>query len=119
MLCRDMPNKASLLSFERDSRGIRCLVYCEDTGTKTNDTGLKQVRKECKVVWVFPNNENVTRCPVHLVDKYISLCPPYFKKPNFYLQSLTKTNPAQWYGEQVEEGGKESFGESKYRGLLH
>ena len=50
MLRRDMPNKASLLSFERDSRGIRCLVYREDTSTKTNDRGLKQMRKECKVV---------------------------------------------------------------------
>ena len=59
------------------------------------------MRKERKVVWVYPNSENINRCPVRLVDKYVSLCPPYFKKENFYLQSLTKTNPAQWYGEQV------------------
>lgn len=38
---------------------------------------------------------------MRLVDKYISLCPPFYKKPNFYLQSLTKTNPAQWFAEQV------------------
>ena len=100
-LHRDIPGKPSQLSFERDSRGIRCMVYCEDTGTKTNDGGLKQMRKERKVVWVYPNHENVTRCLVHLVDKYISLCPPFYKKPNFYLQSLTKTNPAQWFAEQV------------------
>ena len=54
LLRREMPNKASQLSFERDSRGIRCLVYREDTGTKTNDGGLKQMRKERKVVWVYP-----------------------------------------------------------------
>ena len=38
---------------------------------------------------------------MRLVDKYIGLCPPYYRKENFYLQSLTKINPAQWYGEQV------------------
>ena len=96
-----MPNKSSQLSFQRDSNGVRCLVYHEDTSTKTNDGGLKQMKKERKVVWVYPNSENISRCPVRLVDKYISLCPPYFKKENFYLQSLTKTNPAQWYAEQV------------------
>ena len=76
-------------------------MYREDTSTKTNDGGLKQMRKQHKVVWVHPNTENVSHCLVHLVDKYISLCPAYFKKPNFYLQSLQKTNPAQWYGEQA------------------
>ena len=87
--------KPSQLTFERDGNGVRCLVYREDTSTKTNDGGLKQMRKERKVVWVYPNTENITRCPVHLVDKYISLCPAYFKKANFYLQSLQNTNPAQ------------------------
>ena len=38
-LCREMPNKVSQLSFERDSNGVRCLVYREDTSTKTNDGG--------------------------------------------------------------------------------
>ena len=44
------------------------------------------------------------RCPVRLVDKYISLClpvTPKTKKHNFYLCSLDKTNPAQWYREAV------------------
>ena len=100
-LRRPMPNKPSQLSFEHDSKGIRCLVYREDTCTKANDGGLKQMRKERKIVWVYPNSENVSRCPVHLVDKYIGLCPPYFKKENFYLQSLQNCNPAVWYAEQV------------------
>ena len=100
-LRRDMPNKPSQLSFERDNKGIRCLVYREDTSTKTNDGWLKQLKKERKIVWVYPNTENVTRCPVCLVDKYISLCPVYYKKENFYLKSLQRTNAVQWYGEQV------------------
>ena len=52
---------------------------------------------------MYPS-EDLTRCPVRLVDKYMSLLPevgPKTKKYNFYLRSLEKPNPAQWYGEQV------------------
>ena len=41
---------------------------------------------------------------MHLVNKYMSVCPPMTKKsmkPNFYLRSLEKINPAQWYSTQV------------------
>ena len=68
--------------------------------TKTNDGGLAHMRKDRKIVWVHPSS-NVDRNPVRLVDKYISLCPDFHKKPNFYLHSLSKFNPVQWYGEQV------------------
>ena len=100
LLRSDMPDRESQLSFQRDSRGIRCLVYTEDTCTKSNSGGLAHMRNDRKIVWVYPS-DNVERCPVRLVDKYISLCPPYFKKPNFYLQAKQKINPAQWYSEQV------------------
>ena len=35
------------------------------------------------------------------MEKYLKLCPPYYKKANFYLHSLSKPTPTQWYGEQV------------------
>ena len=57
------------------------------------------------MIWVFLSDD-VTCCPVRIVDKYMSLLPevgPKTKKFNFYLRSLEKPNPAQWYGEQVEE----------------
>ena len=76
-------------------------MYREDTITKTNDGGLNNMKKERKVVWVFPSSD-VNRCPVRLVDKYMSLCPQISKvgkKPNFYFRPLEKINPAQWYGE--------------------
>ena len=38
-LRRDSASKPSQLSFERDEKGTRCLVYREDTVTKTNDGG--------------------------------------------------------------------------------
>ena len=101
-LRRNSAEKASQLSFERDQNsGKRCLVYHEDTVTKTNDGGLSNLKKERKVVWVFPSS-NVNRCPVCIVDKYMSLLPEVGKsrKANFYLRSLEKPNPAQWYGDQ-------------------
>ena len=73
-LQRDTPGKPSQLSFQRDENGIRCLVYQEDTVTKTNTGGLAHMRKDRKIVWVQPS-KNVLRCPVRLVDKYMSLCP--------------------------------------------
>ena len=99
-LRRDFNGKPSQFSFERNEDGQRCLVYHEDTVTKTNSGGIKDLKKCRKVVWVCPSS-NINRCPVRLVDKYMSLCPETKKKPNFYLQSLTKTNPAQWYSENV------------------
>ena len=53
-----------------------------------------------KEVWVYPRN-NVNRCPIRLVQKYLSLCSRYVRKNNFYLQSLQKPNPTKWYAEQV------------------
>ena len=103
-LRRDSPSKKSQLAFECDAEsGKRCLVYCEDTITKTNDGGLSNLKKDRKIVWIFPS-DNIVRCPVRLVDKYVSLCPEVTvksKKDNFYLRSLEKPNPAQWYGEQA------------------
>ena len=78
-------------------------MYTEDTVTKTNDGGLNSMRNEHKVRWIHPLDDPV-RCPVRLIDKYMSLCPPVTMKsmkPNFYLRSLEKYNPAQWYSTQV------------------
>ena len=58
-LRRDSNDKKSQLVFERNQVGDRCLVYYEDTCTKTNNGGLKHMHKECKIVWIFPNKENV------------------------------------------------------------
>ena len=99
-LRRPTPDKPSQISFERNSSGVRCLVYREDTITKTHDGGLKDMKRDCKVVWVYPS-ENSNRCPVRIVEKYMGLCPKYYAKKNFYLKSLTKPKPTQWYCNQV------------------
>ena len=91
-LRRPMPNEPSQLSFETDSQGVRCVVYREDRITKTHDGGLNDMKSERKEVWIYPNN-NVNRCPVRLIEKYMSLCPKYQKKKNFYLKAKQKPTP--------------------------
>ena len=89
VLRRDGYNKPSQFSFQGNDKGVRCLVYTEDTVNKTNDGGLASMRKDRKVRWINPN-ENINCCPVRLVDKYVSLFPPVTKrtmKPKFYLRS--------------------------------
>ena len=101
-LHRGTKDKPSQLSFEWATNGKRCEVYREDFITKTNDGGLKSFKKDRKVVWIYPS-ENVVRCPIRLVDKYMSLLPEVGKsgKDNFYLRSLERPIPAQWYSTQV------------------
>ena len=93
------PEKESQFSFQKNLKGQSCIVYTEDTITKTSDGGLASMRKDRKKVWIYPS-DNVNRCPMRLIDKYISLCPSVSSlkhKPNFYLRSLDKTHTAQWY----------------------
>ena len=101
-LRRDSQNLASQLQFKRNKEGVRCSVYTEDCTTKTNDGGLNSMRKERKVVWVYPS-ANSSRCPVRIIDKFMSLLPPVRgkRKANLYLRSLERYTPVQWYGEQV------------------
>ena len=100
-LRRDLPEKQSQIRFEKNSKGQECVVYREDSCTKTFDGGIGQMRKERKVVWIFPS-KNIVHCPVRLIKKYISLCPAnYVKKPNFYLQNLKMPHPKQWYCREV------------------
>ena len=62
-LRRDCPKKLSQIQFKHSSKGQRCVVYSEDSITKTNDGGLSSLRKDHKVVWVYPSS-NPIRCPV-------------------------------------------------------
>ena len=100
-LRRWTPDKDSQITFEYNDKGMRCAVYREDAVTKTHDGGIKDMRRDRKEVWIHPNLENKARCYVRLIDKYRGLCPPLFKKNNFYLQSRTVLSPACWYQNQV------------------
>ena len=77
----------SQFTFELNEHNLRCVVYREDTITKTNRGGLKDMKKTRKEVWIKPNSD-WRRCPVRLIEKYLNLLPKHGLKPNFYLQSL-------------------------------
>ena len=62
----------SQLSFETNTLSQKCLVYHEDTVTKTNRGDLRVMKKERKIVQIKPNS-NFQRCPVYLVEKYLNL----------------------------------------------
>ena len=61
-------------TIESDEFGVNCIVYREDFITKKNRGGLKDMKKERKIVWIKPN-VNLVRCPVHIIQKYMSLLP--------------------------------------------
>ena len=106
-LRRDLPNNPSQFTFEMID-GVRCIHYREDHVTKTHDGGLSDMKHKRKEGIIYPG-DNFDRDPVRLIEKYLGLCPQfYFAKPNFYLQTLRKPSPKQWYGAQVL--GEKSMG---------
>ena len=86
----------SQLSFETNTLNQKCLVYREDTVTKTNRDGFRVMKKARKIVWIKPNS-NFQRCPVCFVEKYLNLIPYGGVKGNLYVQSLRKPKPSVWY----------------------
>ena len=89
-LRKDTPDQKGQLTFMKNPTGVKCIGYQEDSVTKMHDCGLKYMRRDRKMVWVYPNEGNPSHCPVRLIEKYLNLCPKYFKKANFYLQSLNR-----------------------------
>ena len=45
----------SQLSFEQNLMNVKCLVYREDTVMKTNLGGIRDMKKERKIVWIKPS----------------------------------------------------------------
>ena len=107
-LRRWTPQQDSQLSFKTLDNGCRVLIYQEDSVTKTHDGGLKDRGRDRKRGVLHSKGGDPDRDPLAIIDKYIGLCPPFYEKPNFYLQSLKKPTPSQWYGYQVL--GEKSIG---------
>ena len=71
--------------FSVNGEATVCYTYTE-YGSKNRSGGLKQLSQENKVVHQY-ESANAEKCPVRLLDKYISKLPPDAKKNDvFYLK---------------------------------
>ena len=70
-----------------DSKGYKCLLYVEDTCTKTRQGGLTTKEShDPKRVYVYPNIDQ-SRCVVRYYEKYCNLLPIGGKHGELYLYS--------------------------------
>ncbi len=83
----------------KDSDGVQCLIFKEDIKTKTNLGGLDRCEIQPRTTFVYIY-ENKQCCPVHLFEKYISLCPKISKHEEFYLHPMLKPTPWQWFADK-------------------
>ena len=100
-LRRDTIDRKSQFEFKHNDSAVRCLVYTEDIVTKMHDRGLNSMRKERKIIWVNPS-QDVNKCPVRLVDKYISLCLPIGKSGNVSFTCEVLKRPTLLSGITIE-----------------
>ena len=85
----------SQFKFLRDEDGFFFIRYQEEIGCKTNKGGIKHRRLDPKQVDLYPI-ENIERCPVRIILKYLSLLPEDQKCKSFYLQPRKKQCNS-WY----------------------
>ena len=79
----------SQFTFLLDESGKMYFKYVEDLGLKTNKGGLRHRRYSPKIVDVY-QVEDVRRCPVRILYKYMSLLPCGRKCKALYLQPKSK-----------------------------
>ena len=93
--CLRSPPFDSQFKFMHDQDGI-FIRYREDIGLKTNKGGIKHKRVDVKEVDLFPI-ENVERCPVRLIMKYLSLLLQDRRCKAFFLQPKKKFTDQCYY----------------------
>ena len=110
-LCCDTEVSKSQLSFVKNPKVLGCILYEEDSVTKTHDGGLHDMRRDRKIVWIYPNLGNPAHCPLRLIKKYLSLCPPLVKKlmedagiQGFFTNHSTRCTGVHSYLELVYKG---------------
>ena len=92
---RSIPFK-SQFELLNDCNGKVFLRYQEDPGLKTNKGGLKHCNLECKSVGVHCVSD-ISRCPVRLFIKYLSMLPKNRVTQALYLQPRKHFSPRSWY----------------------
>ena len=93
-----------------DSEGKLYFRYVKDIGLKTNKGSLKHRKVEPKVV----NGYQLScpdRCPVRILNLYLSLLPKNRNCKALYLHPCKKYMPQNWYKDS-------QFGENKLRSFV-
>ena len=90
------PPYNSQFAFLSGYMGYSFLRYTEDIGLKTNKGGIKHRKVEAKQVDMYPQ-DNMDRCPIHIILKYLSLLPKNRTCHSLYLQAKKKFSPGNWY----------------------
>ena len=76
--------------------GHAYLVYQEDT-SKTNQGGIKHMKKVPKELVHYANQSDSSRCFVHLYKEYLRHVPPNWPDPAFYLTPLKQPKGDIWF----------------------
>lgn len=84
-------DRNSQFSVHYDDDGYRYLLYREDLCTKTNRGGIKHKKYTAKTVSVYPAR-NPVRCPMTILEFYMSKLPTLRKHDNLYLRPLAKVS---------------------------
>ena len=85
----------SQFKFMVDNQGETFILFNEDIGMKTNKGGIKQRKLQPKEVDVFSVGGD--RCPVAIIQKYLSLLPVNHNCTSFYFQPRKKYSFDCWY----------------------
>ena len=80
-----------------DSDGFKCLQYTEDPSGKTHQGGVSMWPHVPKIANVYPNYDNLDRCPIRLFEKHVSLLPTSRKNSSLYMHAKKKPMAKVWY----------------------
>ena len=86
----------SQFEFLNDEKGRVYFHYTEDRGLKTNKGGLKNRKTEPKIVDVYPLDD-IDRCPVRILHKYLCMIPHVRNCKHLYLQPRKKYHGKSWF----------------------
>ena len=86
----------SQFKFLYDSSGKLYFNFTEDLGLKTNKGGIKHRKVKAKNVDVY-QTDNLERCPVRILLKYLSMLPNSRNCKCLYLQPRKKFTATSWF----------------------
>ena len=90
------PPFQSQFSFHHDQNDVLYIRYTEDIGLKTNKGSFKHRKVEPKQVDLY-STENLQRCPIAIINYFLSKLPEGRQCKAFYLQPRKKFHVKGWY----------------------